>query len=146
MRQSPEPGQAKIAADWTEAAAHCRATNGLAFPRETGERFWDAFAHRVFREAGPGRIELDYDLEVSRATLAAPAVANLWPLFDALGQIPTLVVRGELSDLLEASTVDEMRRRKPDLEAVTVPGVGHAPFLTEPAAWDAVASFLARQG
>ncbi len=139
-------GQAKIAADWTEAAAHCRATNGLAFPRETGERFWDAFAHRVFRETGPGRIELDYDLEVSRATLAAPAVANLWPLFDALGQIPTLVVRGELSDLLEASTVDDMRRRKPDLEAVTVPGVGHAPFLTEPAAWDAVASFLARQG
>jgi pimeloyl-ACP methyl ester carboxylesterase len=41
-----------------------------------------------------------------------------------------------------ASTVEEMRRRKPDLAVANVPNVGHAPFLTEPAAWIALGSFL----
>ena len=139
-------GQPRIAADWKEAASICRTTNGLAFPRETGDTFWDAFARRVFREAAPGRLELDYDMAISRAPGAADGpLPDLWPLFDALRPIPTLVVRGEVSDLLAAATVDEMRRRKPDLETVTVPDVGHAPFLTEPGAWDALTAFLARQ-
>ncbi len=99
----------------------------------------------MFRETAPGHLELDYDMEIARAFGAdAGAPPDLWPLFDALRSIPTLVVRGEISDLLSASTVDEMRRRKPELEAVSVPDVGHAPFLTEPAAWDALAAFLGK--
>ena len=97
----------------------------------------------MFRETAPGRLELDYDMAIA-GPAGAGALPDLWPLFDALAPIPTLVVRGELSDLLAAATVDEMRRRKPDLEAVSVPDVGHAPFMTEPAAWDALASFLGR--
>lgn len=67
---------------------------------------------------------------------------DLWPLFDALKEIPTLVVRGSLSDLLMMSTVEEMQRRKPDMVFVNVPDVGHAPFLTEEASWKALSDFL----
>ena len=74
---------------------------------------------------------------------AGPAQpAGAWPLFEALKGIPTLVIRGELTDILMTSTVEEMRRRMPDLKIASVPRVGHAPLLTEPAAWEALRSFL----
>lgn len=73
---------------------------------------------------------------------ASGEVADLWVLFDALVPIPTLLIRGEITDILMAGTVEEMRRRKPDLIVASVPGVGHAPFMTEPTAWRAMSRFL----
>ena len=35
-----------------------------------------------------------------------------------------------------------MKRIKPDLAFVEVPGIGHAPTLEEHDAWDAIAKFL----
>ena len=55
-----------------------------------------------------------------------------------------LSLRGELSDILSAATQTAMQRRLPGLAAVTVPGVGHAPTLEEPAAAAAVDALLAR--
>ena len=55
-----------------------------------------------------------------------------------------LSVRGALSDLFSAEVVDFMRARKPDLEAVTLENIGHAPMLDEPEAWDALLDFLAK--
>ena len=136
-------GRAEAPTDWGQAAAICRAINGAAFPGETGDKFWLSVARRVFREPAPGRLELDYDPAISQAVNAGAAVPpDLWPLFDALKPIPALVVRGELSDILMISTVEEMKLRKPELAVATVPDVGHAPFLTEPAAWTAIRSFL----
>jgi hypothetical protein len=37
-----------------------------------------------------------------------------------------------------------MKRNAPSLEIAVVPGVGHAPILTEPAAERAIDEFLAR--
>jgi pimeloyl-ACP methyl ester carboxylesterase len=56
----------------------------------------------------------------------------------------TLLIRGELSDLLSERIVARMKRNAPSLETVVVPGVGHAPVLTEPAAVAAIDEFLAR--
>jgi pimeloyl-ACP methyl ester carboxylesterase len=56
---------------------------------------------------------------------------------------PLLLVRGELSDLLEARQAEWMRRAAPGMEYVEVPNVGHAPMLTEPEALAAIAHFLA---
>ena len=133
------------AASWAEAAAACQAINGSAFPSETDQTFWERFARRIFREETPGRIVLDYDPAIARSIAPdgeAPPDASLWPVFAALQDIPTLVIRGEISDILAADTVAEMVRRKPDLATAVVPGVGHAPFMTEPAAWDALRPFL----
>jgi pimeloyl-ACP methyl ester carboxylesterase len=136
-------GVAKTAATWAEAAELSRAVNGAAFPDEHGEAFWAAVARRTFRERAPGEIVLDYDPRIARpAPPDAGPPPELWPLFDALSSIPALVIRGELSDVLMASTVAEMRRRKPDLIFASTPRVGHAPFMTEPGAWTALSAFL----
>jgi pimeloyl-ACP methyl ester carboxylesterase len=64
-------------------------------------------------------------------------------VFDAIADVPMLVVRGAESDLFAASTVDEMHRRSPSLQAVTITGRGHCPTLDEPESRSAIASFLA---
>lgn len=132
------------ASTWDEAAELCRGINGPAFPEEQAAAFWLGFARKLFREAGPGHIVLDYDPAISRTVSDGSGdIADLWPLFEALKPIPTLVVRGEISDILSAATLEAMRQRKPDLKVATVPGVGHAPFLTEPVALAALRAFLA---
>ncbi|HAV34757.1 MAG TPA: alpha/beta hydrolase, partial [Massilia sp.] len=44
----------------------------------------------------------------------------------------TLLVRGELSDLLSRETAQEMTRRGPHPTLVEIPGVGHAPTFVHP--------------
>jgi pimeloyl-ACP methyl ester carboxylesterase len=132
------------AASWEEAAALCRGTNGAAFPAEVDRAFWIAFAKRVFCEDGAGGFVLDYDPQIATSIAGAPGgpAPDLWPLFATLLAIPTLVIRGELSDILMTSTVREMQRRKADLVVATVRDVGHAPFMTEADAWPALRAFL----
>ena len=64
----------------------------------------------------------------------------------ALTQQETILLRGEISDLLTTETVAAMEARMPLMESVTVPGVGHAPTLDEPEAVAAVERLLARVG
>lgn len=133
------------ASTWEEAAQRSRETQAIAFPKETGDAFWMRFARRTYREAGPGRIVPDYDPEIGRTVQpGSTALTNLWPIYEALRPIPALIVRGELSDILSSETVARMHAMKPDLASALVPDVGHAPFLTEPSAWDAVREFLVR--
>lgn len=138
-------GGAGEVATWAEAGEICRRINGPAFPDETAGSFWTDFARKLFREHAPGVLRLDYDpaIAASVAGEGGGAGPDLWPLFDALAAVPTLVVRGERSDILMPSTLKEMRRRKPDLQTAIVPRVGHAPFLTEPGPLAALRRFLA---
>jgi len=69
---------------------------------------------------------------------------DLWRLFGALKAVPTLVLRGALSRILTPETLARMAQAKPDLIAVTVPGIGHMPLLDEPEALEAIDGFLAR--
>jgi pimeloyl-ACP methyl ester carboxylesterase len=57
---------------------------------------------------------------------------------------PTLMIRGELSDLVELEQAAWMRKAAPSLAYAEVPNVGHAPMLTEPEAFEAISAFLAR--
>ena len=128
---------------WDETANAIRAINGVAFPKETGPAFWLDFARKTCREEADGSIVLDYDAAIAKSVAEGGDVdVDLWPLFEGLRDTPTMVVRGDLTDLLMVSTVEEMKRRKPDLVVVHVPDVGHAPFLTEPAALSAIKDFL----
>lgn len=140
-------GSTRPVANWAEAAAAARAINGAAFPdRDTDQAYWDTFARRLFHQRSDGLIETDYDANIALAftdpETAAPI--DMTPLFEKLTGKPVLSVRGALSDLFSASTVEHMRNVKPDLETVEVDHVGHAPVLDEPQAWDALLDFLAR--
>ncbi|MGP1275169.1 MAG: alpha/beta fold hydrolase [Caulobacterales bacterium] len=131
-------------ADWHEAAAAVRAVNGEAFPDETGEAFWIAFAKRTCRERPDGLIELDYDPAIAEPFREPGGAAppDLWPVFDALAPVPVLAIRGAISDLLSPEVFARMAQRHPNLTPVEVPRVGHAPMLTEPAARTAIQTFL----
>jgi pimeloyl-ACP methyl ester carboxylesterase len=128
---------------WAEAAAYARSTNAHAFP-EMGDAEWLAFARRLFREQD-GRIRLDYDPDITvpfgKIKPVRPAV--MWALFRHLARKrPTLLVRGQTSDLLAQETAARMRSLAPKMAYAEVPGVGHAPMLTEPAARGALEAFL----
>jgi pimeloyl-ACP methyl ester carboxylesterase len=130
---------------WEEAAEAVRDINGVAFPNETGQAFWLAFARRVCRELDDGQVAFDYDKAISQPVQSGDvAPPDLWPFFDALAPVPILLVRGALTDLLAEDTVQEMSRRSPSMTRVDVPNVGHAPLLTEPVAAEAIDGFLAR--
>lgn len=97
--------------------------------------------HFVQRE---GAVGLPYDPslgEAVRAALAAPT-PDLWPLFEACAGLPLALVRGEASDVLDAATAEEMRRRRPDMLFAEVAERGHVPFLDEPASLACVMAWL----
>lgn len=130
---------------WAEAIERTRASNLSEFPDTADdEAYWDAFARRIWIERPDGLIHLDYDGAITGQIDSAPP-PPLWEYWmPAFENKPVLLVRGGITDLLAPETVAEMKARKPDMEFVEVPNVGHAPFLTEPAAWSALKDFFGR--
>lgn len=136
-------GRTKAPATWADAVAAMRKINEASFPGLSDSE-WEDFAHNLIEEKD-GKLELMYDPAIGKATRRFTGMRDIpgaWTLFAAMSAIPTLVIRGELSDILEAKTVDKMKAQKPDLEVCTVPDRGHAPMLTESAAQSAILSFL----
>lgn len=129
---------------WDDAADYVRLTNSIAFPDYRPDD-WQAFARRTFRQGAEGP-ELDYDPAIAVALSKPPPrlagfIAGL--LFRRLARgRPTLLVRGAMSDIVSADIAARMQRVAPRLQRIDVPGVGHAPALTEPAAVDAIEQFL----
>lgn len=127
---------------WDEAAKAVAENVGPAHP---GFRHvdWLNMAHRLCREEN-GAIVFDYDTAIALPfeTQGPTPHVDMWPLFEALGQKPLLVIRGALSELLTAESLKKMHAAVPDMKSVTVPEVGHAPILDEPEAVAAVDAFL----
>jgi pimeloyl-ACP methyl ester carboxylesterase len=72
---------------------------------------------------------------------AAARPLDMWVPFTRIAA-PVLVVRGADSDILSRATVNQMKSVIRNVEVVEVPGVGHAPSLTEPEALAALKKFL----
>jgi len=140
---------------WADAVAYAKAINEAAFPGY-GAEDWDRFARRLFDEKD-GAFVLAYDPDISapiRAAAEAAAKAqadggealappDMYPLFRALAKDrPLLLVRGGVSDLIDAAIAERMRAAAPRMAYAEVPGVGHAPMLTEPEAWAAIEKLL----
>lgn len=94
-----------------------------------------------------GKFILHYDPSISEGfkNITAPAVqameTALWAAYDTI-QTPTLLVRGEQSDLLSASTAHAMTQRGPKARLVEVKGVGHAPTFMQDDQIQLVSDFL----
>lgn len=131
---------------WADAIAYVKEHNAVALPHYKAAD-WEAFARRVFRENEAGLPELDYDPDISVPFARAGAkalVPNLWPFFKKLAKNrPTLLIRGGISDLLDAEIAGRMRKKAPDMAYMEVPNIGHAPMLDEPEAEGAILGFLA---
>ncbi|MDM4766610.1 alpha/beta hydrolase [Pelomonas sp. SE-A7] len=125
-----------------QAVERIAAINGEAFP-DFGREDWLAMVMNTCI-MDVDQVLLDYDPEISQGVANGSAAPNLWPLFQMLGTHPVLAIRGALSDILAAATLQAMTERLPSLEALEIPGRGHAPTLDEPAARAAIVDFLAR--
>jgi pimeloyl-ACP methyl ester carboxylesterase len=138
-------GQAAPPNDWVQAAAYAKAINGAAFP-DYGASDWTAFARRMFRDSEAGAPVLDYDPDIAVAFKPVdppPPPVDLWPLFKAMtAGRPALLVRGEISDLIDTPICERMRTAAPTMAYAEAPRVGHAPMLTEPPAWSAITALL----
>lgn len=138
-------GQGRSFATWVHAARGLEDTQGSAHPGHTLD-FWIGMAKRLMTIAGNGRVVFDYDMKIAEPFLSLDVdeQPDLWPAWEALAGAEVLVLRGGRSDLLSAATLDEMVRRIPSAEALTLPEVGHAPTLDEPESVAAIARLLAR--
>ena len=114
---------------------------------------WEYLVQHSVRRREDGRWALRYDPAIgSWSAQSDPELPlgpeflrgiDLWSAWNAV-DCPVLVLRGANSDVLLARTVEEMRRRKPGLEAVEFAGVGHAPALFDQEQIDTVRDFLLR--
>jgi len=73
--------------------------------------------------------------------MAQAGQAMLWQAYDSL-KLPTLLLRGALSDLLSPATALAMTQRGPKARLHEVAGVGHAPMLVQPEQRQVVRDFL----
>jgi pimeloyl-ACP methyl ester carboxylesterase len=114
---------------------------GARFVREVSSSFgphsddeWRKLASDVLVQEPGGAWVRHYDLGLAKPFAAITPEraeqdqAMLWAAFDAI-RCPTLLIRGELSDLLSRATAEEMTRRGPKPQLAEIPGVGHAPTL-----------------
>lgn len=76
-----------------------------------------------------------------RTTPSPPPSVEPWAALKAM-RCPVLILRGGQSDVLSADIAARMVEALPGAKLVEVPGVGHAPVLTEPAAVKALEEFL----
>lgn len=128
-------------ASWDEAAE--RIARNTQVSDHYGQDDWVRMARRNCREEN-GEIVFDYDPAIAAPfdTAGPTPQIDMWPLFTALAQKPLLVIRGARSDLFAAPTLEKMHAAAPAMRSAVVPGVGHAPDLSEPEAAAAIDSFL----
>jgi pimeloyl-ACP methyl ester carboxylesterase len=115
--------------------------DGARFVKDVSSSFgphsddqWRKLAADVLVQEPGGDWVRHYDLGLAKPFAAmTPQQAEqdqaaLWAAFDAI-RCPTLLIRGEQSDLLSRATAEEMTRRGPKPRLSEIPGVGHAPTL-----------------
>ena len=110
------------------AEKYVRTVSATFGPHSDAE--WRFLTEVVVRKNADGSLRLHYDprlAEPFRATMPEKDL-ELWPLWDAI-RCPTLVLRGEQSDLLARGTCEQMKQRGPKAKIVELAGIGHAPTL-----------------
>lgn len=136
-------GQGGSFPSWMHASRALKDTHSDAFP-DYGLDQWLEMAKRTLIVGQNGRISFDYDLGIAEPfkQLGDAATPDLWPAFDALKDVPLLLVRGAISDLLSKDVAKKMGEIHGSMKLATVPRVGHAPMLDEPEAITAIDALL----
>lgn len=121
-------GKAPVFRSLEEADAYMREIAAPFGPHSDAQ--WRFLTQTWLRKNDDGTWRAHYDPRIAeqfRATVPDKDM-ELWALYDAI-RCPTLVLRGEHSDLLSRTTTNEMAQRGPKARVVEIRGVGHAPTL-----------------
>lgn len=129
---------------WQQAIAAVRSANAGVYPHFSAQE-WETFTHYLYADQN-GKPVVQYDPAIrqnfdSEEDQSAP---DLWPVFAQMHSMPMVVLRGELSDILSAETLERMAREHPDMVPVTVTGVGHVPLMAEPEVHKAIDQLIGR--
>jgi pimeloyl-ACP methyl ester carboxylesterase len=121
-------GKAPTFASLEEADRYLRVISAPFGPHSDAQ--WRFLTENWVRQQADGAWRAHYDPRIADAYNADKSDQDLelWPVYDAV-RCPTLVLRGEHSDLLLRDTAAEMTRRGPKAKLVEIRGVGHAPTL-----------------
>lgn len=128
---------------WEDAYAYVEIMYRPAM-QEVDSALIQALVHRTFRDDN-GKPCLDYDPNISAPlskAKGAPPSWLAWIFFKWLARRPVLVLRGENSDILSEATAAKMAKTSGKITLATIPGVGHAPLLHEPASKQAIGDWL----
>jgi pimeloyl-ACP methyl ester carboxylesterase len=131
--------QSDVFADEDAAFAQARAGNPI--PRD--EVLRERVVHNLKPAEGGGlTFKWDKALRDGTAVRDDYSPEELWRLWDAI-DAPTLVVRGELSDILSPEIAHQMVQRNTNAKLAVVPGSGHTVPLDQPELFEAtVRAFL----
>ena len=134
-------GQARSFASLEEAEQYVRAVAAPFGPHTDAQ--WRFLAETWVRRNEDGSWRPHYDMRIAEAYRATMPDKDLelWHLYDAV-RCPTLLVRGELSDVVSRQAAAEMTRRGPKAKVAEIRGVGHAPTLLQPDQIALVRDFL----
>jgi pimeloyl-ACP methyl ester carboxylesterase len=121
-------GKAPAFASLDEAERYLRTISAPFGPHTDAQ--WRFLTETWVRRQADGTWRAHYDPRIADAYAADTSDKDLelWPIYDAV-RCPTLVLRGEQSDLVSRDTAAEMARRGPKAKVVEIRGVGHAPTL-----------------
>jgi pimeloyl-ACP methyl ester carboxylesterase len=133
-------GKPMVFSSYEEAAAAQKERAERGFTLSDAE--WLARTKQTFRERD-GKIVPDMDPVYGKVFRSRKRPPDWWDSWTAMKDMPVLVVRGAVSDILDEEVLAEMARRKPDMRKAIVPGRGHCPSLSEPEAVAAIDDFLA---
>ncbi|MEO0575656.1 MAG: alpha/beta hydrolase [Pseudomonadota bacterium] len=129
-------------ATWDEALAQVKSVYAASVPGLSDAQ-WQQMVSRSFCANDAGQPVLAFDQNIGRAIRELDMqLGDPWSLFAALDAIPTLVLRGAMSDILSEATVDAMQARHPNLQRATIAQRGHAPLLNEPDSVAAIQNFI----
>lgn len=112
-----------------EAALRLRcAAYGIA-----SEEHWQSLFESSIQETEFGNFRLAYDNAISKNFGSIDDVkdVDLWMLWAAVQEIPTLLIRGAISDILPTDMAQKMKETHPDLTLLEIANVGHAPALAD---------------
>jgi pimeloyl-ACP methyl ester carboxylesterase len=111
-----------------DAEQHIRSISAPFGPHSDSQ--WRFLTETWVRKGEDGAWRPHYDVRIAEAYRASLPQKDLelWHLYDAV-RCPTLLMRGEHSDVVSRQTAAEMARRGPKAKVVEIRGVGHAPTL-----------------
>ncbi|WP_417449624.1 alpha/beta fold hydrolase [Kordiimonas sp.] len=129
---------------WEAAIKAVKQANAGVYPNFS-DADWEWYTRNLYADdAGKPKVQYDPAISQNFENADDQSAPDLWPAFAAMHSIPTVVLRGELSDILSEETLDRMAAEHPDLVPVIVPGLGHVPLMSEQVCKDAVDTLIAR--